>query len=137
LEAQLTASLHSIELLKAEIEYEESELVGAEERLASMKKNAKKEEDLWKKQAKKIESMIDVKSDLRLLEDSPDAIGLVEQEDMVDSMFEDDYGDMELTPILSQLRSHLESIQFNSMQVQGIPDALADVSLALEWILQR
>jgi kinetochore protein Fta7 len=130
----LTASLHSIQLLKTEIQTEENEVELDEAFLAELEKKAKTEEKFWKAQARKLESTTDLEPDDNLFGDTPDEIGFVQQDQAWESIFDDD---SDLSPILSQLKSHLESIQSNSMQVQGIPDALADASLAVEGILQK
>lgn len=102
-----------------------------EKELASLKYNAASEEKFWKQQNANRDATIDLeqKHDFG---DSPDDIGLVARNSAVDSLFDEE--DEDLSPILVQLRRHLESIHANGMQVQGLPDTLTEASIALEGL---
>jgi hypothetical protein len=50
----MTAALHSVELLKAEIAKEEELLFQDQRQLEELQKNAKKEMKFWQEQAKKV-----------------------------------------------------------------------------------
>jgi hypothetical protein len=70
-----------------------------------------------------------------VLPDGPDSIGLVSEVIDVDSIFDNE--DPDLAPILAQLTSHLESIQANSQQAEGVADAILSTRAALERVLPR
>ena len=68
------------------------------------------------------------------IDDSAEQIGaLFENSDV--RIFE--AADGENKPLVRQLRNHLDSIRSNSMQVEGIPDAIREGSIWLESVMHQ
>lgn len=64
--------------------------------------------------------------------DNADSIGLMKGRNK-HHVF--DETDEDLAPLLSQFRSHLESIQANGSQLEGVGDAIASAQAALRTAL--
>lgn len=64
--------------------------------------------------------------------DNADSIGLMKGRDK-HHLFNE--ADEDLAPLLSQFRSHLESIQANGSQLEGVGDAIASAQAALRTAL--
>ncbi|KAI9677696.1 MAG: hypothetical protein M1829_002468 [Trizodia sp. TS-e1964] len=133
LEAQLTPVLHSIQLTRAEIEKEEFLLRADQERLQTLQSNAKDEELLRRRQAKRSHGL------LQALEESPEgkeefcarAIGLITTPDP-DAPSLDSGADEEFEKVSKQLQSHLHSMRGNAEQVKDIAAGLASAQAAVD-----
>lgn len=140
----MTATIHSIELLKAEIEKQNELLYSDQKRLGDLEKDAKQEVQFWESQAKKVSKarvehgrrsnslqkhplldLINIKQDI---DDGPDDIGLLTDTKEV-SIFEAE--DDDLQPVLEQFRNHMESIRANHGQVESIPEAIREAGI---WV---
>jgi kinetochore protein Fta7 len=146
----MTAALHSVELLKAEIAKEEELLFQDQNQLEELQKNSKKEMKFWQEQAKKVWNPTGYASshfngflqrpaiDLPLLttepDDSAEQIGFVSEE-IRDSIF--DIRDKDLQPIIYQLRNHLDSIRTNNTQVDGVCDAIREAGISLDSLTHQ
>jgi kinetochore protein Fta7 len=147
----MTAALHSVDLLKAELAKEDEGLDQDQRELEELRRNSKKEMGFWKSQAKKAslaEATVRIDSDGRLqkhplvelpemdseIDDSADQIGVV-FESKGEGIFE--AADENVKPLVRQLRNHLDSIRSNSMQVEGIQDAIREGSILLDSVIHQ
>ena len=149
LENQLTPAMHSVDLLKAEIEKEEMQLERDQEVLARLEGNAKAEKTRQREQVTKvillyyllrtplmqlqIHPLLRLPKNFEVDGDGPDDINLINSKSTKPSLFDDP--DPELAPLLDQLRNHLESMQASHAQVQGIGNAMKDAQVALDDVL--
>jgi kinetochore protein Fta7 len=146
----MTAALHSVELLKAEIAKEEELLFQDQNQLEELQKNSKKDMKFWQEQAKKVRNPKNHASlhsnsfkqkptiELPLLttepDDSAEQIGFVTEE-IRDSIF--DIRDKDLQPIIYQLRNHLDSIRTNNTQIDGVSDAIREAGISLDSLIHQ
>ena len=149
LENQLTPAMHSVDLLKAEIEKEEMQLERDQEVLARLEGNAKAEKTRQREQVTKvillyyllrtplmqlqIHPLLRLPKNFEVDGDGPDDINLINSKSTEPSLFDDP--DPELAPLLDQLRNHLESMQASHAQVRGIENAMKDTQVALDDVL--
>ncbi|OCL12131.1 hypothetical protein AOQ84DRAFT_360907 [Glonium stellatum] len=133
LENQLTPAMHSVDLLKAEIEKEEMQLERDQEVLAKLEENAKAEKTRQKEQVTKTHPLLRLPKNFEIDGDGPDDINLVNPKSTEPLLL--DNPDPELAPLLDQLRNHLESMQANHSQIQGIENAMKDAQVALDNML--
>lgn len=133
MENQLTPAIHSVELLKAEIEKEELALERDRANLDKLEANARAEERKQKQQTAKVHPLLKRTAAASGLVDDADSIGLVPSKREESSLFVN--LDTDLAPLLNQLRSHLESMQSNHEQVEGIDSAMERAHAALDSVL--
>lgn len=149
LENQLTPAIHSVDLLKAEIEKEEMQLERDQEVLARLEGNAKAEKMRQREQVTKVillyyllrtplmrlqtHPLLRLPKNFEVDGDGPDDINLINSKLTEPSLFDDP--DPELAPLLDQLRNHLESMQASHAQVRGIENAMKDTQVALDDVL--
>jgi kinetochore protein Fta7 len=133
LESEMSTLIHSIELLKGELHKEEELTAQNQHQLEMIQKDAKLEDDFWRKKVKKNHSILSIDQSL-VVEDGPDEIGFVPQETVPSIM---DYDDEDLSPILSQLNDHLESIRTNHIQVEGIGEAIREAGIAVDSLMHQ
>ncbi|KAF2432076.1 hypothetical protein EJ08DRAFT_732822 [Tothia fuscella] len=126
LEAEETVVGHSIDLLKGEIEREERRLERRREILAELEAEEVEEEDAGSQRQASHPLLEKYKASK--LHDDADAIGLIERP-VRDSFF--DSPDPELQPLITQLGSHLDNIQANTAQLDGLSNALTSAEAAL------
>ncbi|KAF2090254.1 hypothetical protein K490DRAFT_17338, partial [Saccharata proteae CBS 121410] len=132
LENTLTPAMHSVELLKTEVEKEEEALRRDRALLAELKTNAKAHQQSQHQRTRKAHPLLrsvkttatdDDAVNINMVRGSAKAVGL------------DDVNDSDLKPLLDQLRNHIESMQTNSAQVEGVEDALSGAQTAVDGIL--
>ena len=149
LENQLTPAMHSVDLLKAEIEKEEMQLERDQEVLARLEGNAKAEKTRQREQVTKVvllyyllrtplmqlqtHPLLRLPKNFEVDGDGPDDINLINSKLTEPSLFDDP--DPDLAPLLDQLRNHLESMQASHAQVRGIENAMKDTQVALDDVL--
>ena len=149
LENQLTPAMHSVDLLKAEIEKEEMQLERDQEVLARLEGNAKAEKTRQREQVTKVillyyllrtplmqlqtHPLLRLPKNFEIDGDGPNDINLMNSKLTEPSLFDDP--DPEVAPLLDQLRNHLESMQANHVQVRGIENAIKDTQVALDDVL--
>ena len=149
LENQLTPAIHSVDLLKAEIEKEEMQLERDQEVLARLEGNAKAEKTRQREQVTKVvllyyllrtplmqlqtHPLLRLPKNFEVDGDGPDDINLINSKLTEPSLFDDP--DPDLAPLLDQLRNHLESMQASHAQVRGIENAMKDTQVALDDVL--
>ncbi|KAF2497689.1 hypothetical protein BU16DRAFT_482847 [Lophium mytilinum] len=133
LENQLTPAMHSIDLLKAAIEKEEAQLERDKEVLAEFEENAKAEKTALKNMSVKPHPMLRLPKNFEIGDDSAEDIGLVRQKTAKQALFDDP--DPDFAPLLDTLRNHLESMQGNHEQVQGIDAVMQEAQAALDDVL--
>lgn len=149
LENQLTPAIHSVDLLKAEIEKEEMQLERDQEVLARLEGNAKAEKMRQREQVTKVillyyllrtplmqlqtHPLLRLPKNFEVDGDGPDDINFINSKLTEPSLFDDP--DPELAPLLDQLRNHLESMQASHAQVRGIENAMKDTQVALDDVL--
>ena len=149
LENQLTPAIHSVDLLKAEIEKEEMQLERDQEVLARLEGNAKAEKTRQREQVTKVvllyyllrtplmqlqtHPLLRLPKNFEVDGDGPDDINLINSKLTEPSLFDDP--DPDLAPLLDQLRNHLESMQASHAQVRGIENAMKDAQVALDDVL--
>jgi len=130
LEIQLTTATNSVDLLRAEIKREESELAREVSQLGELEKNAKAAKTERKRQTKNDHPV------LRRLEHYSEGQGYNNVAEMRDNEVAlcDIEADSNLRPFVEQLRSHLESMQSNASQIAGIRDAITRSQAALNLL---
>lgn len=149
LENQLTPAIHSVDLLKAEVEKEEMQLERDQEVLARLEGNAKAEKTRQREQVTKVvllyyllrtplmqlqtHPLLRLPKNFEVDGDGPDDINLINSKLTEPSLFDDP--DPDLAPLLDQLRNHLESMQASHAQVRGIENAMKDTQVALDDVL--
>ncbi|GAQ06537.1 hypothetical protein ALT_3858 [Aspergillus lentulus] len=130
LESSLASMTDSIDLLKAEIEREETLLAKETKQLQEMEKNANRAEAERKRQMKNEHPA------LRQLDDIPKTQGraahfaILEAKDS-QSGYDELENDPEISGLLKQLNGHLKSMQTNVAPLTGLKDALTRSETAL------
>ncbi|KAE9984236.1 hypothetical protein EG327_005092 [Venturia inaequalis] len=132
LEAEQIPAEDSVKLLEEEIEREELHTENKRQVLADLEKNAKASIQQQKKRAKATHPLLIKMTTPARHSDNADSIGLARARNK-HHVF--DETDEDLTPLLSQFRSHLESIQANGSQLEGVGDAIASAQAALRTAL--
>lgn len=135
LETQLTAAVHTVELLKVAISEEEQALEEDKRALARFEKDAKAEVRQWEQQAKKMHPLLELPDLKDKPRDGAEQIGFVSDDSDDRSIFETD--DAELAPVLQQLRSHVDNISQNNQQVDGLTEGISRASMALNELLRQ
>ncbi|OBT82100.1 hypothetical protein VE02_09035 [Pseudogymnoascus sp. 03VT05] len=121
-EGLLTPALHARELLKAEIRREEVILEREQEALEELEKNASAERGRRKAEAKKLHPSLAKRGGMAEWSDR-DQLNLADGQTLAD-VLEDAKIDDDLRPIVEELQNHLESMQNNFKQVEGIVPAI-------------
>ncbi|KAH7419787.1 CENP-Q, a CENPA-CAD centromere complex subunit-domain-containing protein [Cadophora sp. MPI-SDFR-AT-0126] len=134
LEAQLTPALHSSQLLEAELSKELAKLEADKEFLAELETNAKAEALVRNQAARKLHSVLKEDDSIGGIELLKDDIGLQvdRQFPVLDLGVQDDEN---LRPLMEELGDHVDSIQGNIKQVQGISQAMAKSRAAVQATL--
>ncbi|KAI9751607.1 MAG: Cytochrome c oxidase assembly protein cox11, mitochondrial [Chaenotheca gracillima] len=135
LEAQLTPATHSIDLFRSEIAREKRRLEEDRTRLETLKKDARAEEGLRKRQKKSVHPILRASSSVSKGEDRDIVVSGVVVEDPGESQSLKIEDDPALAPIVAQLRSHLESIQGNTSFLEGFEEEQRRTRAALDNVL--
>ncbi|KZZ93932.1 hypothetical protein AAP_02025 [Ascosphaera apis ARSEF 7405] len=131
LESQLATTTGSIDLLRAEIHREKALLAKETSRLNALKSNAKSAAVEKKRLAKKIHPKIkELDQNDDHVHQRTEMFQLSKDQTLLCDINEDD---AELYPIVKQLRRHLESMRQNSLQVDGLKDAVSRTKAALDF----
>ena len=124
LENQLTSSIHSIALLRAQIKKEEEALRKDKDDLQALEQSAKSARGLRKEQSRKLHPLArEEDGDNEAMEDA------AAQKPMLGLDLEDD---RDAQVLVGQLRSHLESIRNNTAGTMEIVDAMEVVQAKLD-----
>ncbi|KAI9844561.1 MAG: hypothetical protein M1837_005520 [Sclerophora amabilis] len=135
LEAQLTPAVHSIELFRSEVAKERQRLGADQARLDELKRNARTEESMHKRQAKKnLHPLLHQAATLNDGEVRFNASELTAEEVKPDHGLETE-DDQAVAPVLAQLQNHLESMHSNTSFLEGIGDQLIRSRAAVETVL--
>ncbi|KAK3061712.1 hypothetical protein LTS18_005601, partial [Coniosporium uncinatum] len=138
LEAQVTGNLHAVELLEEAVEREEAGLERERRAVGRLEGNGMQEERGWRERDKKAHPLLATaltQGDGHVVDDA-ESIGLVTSMVPLDDALEEEV-DEELGPLLEQLKSHVESIQGNGIQVAGVADAIVGAQASLDGALAR
>ncbi|KAI9826187.1 MAG: hypothetical protein M1819_007443 [Sarea resinae] len=130
LESQLTPSIHSVALLRAEIEREERALADEKEQLDELETNAAASETRHRKQAKKLHPLLQTPLHAKGHEDNAKLVRLIKPDPLEPRLVDDQ--DPDLEPIVQQLRNHLDSIQSNTTQINDLGKALLRTRVAVD-----
>ncbi|KAF2639246.1 hypothetical protein P280DRAFT_56687 [Massarina eburnea CBS 473.64] len=137
---EVTTERHSKQLLKEQVKVTQHLLDKDQENLVQLKRNAKEWRAEWKHQEKhgRLHPLLQDLEDAETEGDGPDSIGLRPSRGTdTTSLADVDSPDVELAPLLEQLRRSLESLQGNHEQVAGIDEALLNATAALDEVLFR
>lgn len=144
LEGRLGTGLHSVKVLRAEVRREEALLEKERKELAELEKNARAmEKRRVKAGAKRHAILNEIDFPTRPKDTEPtDADGqrFLEAKSTPDEKEQDEDLDLEsllddddeIAPLLTQLRSHLDSMRGNSAQIEGLVPALREARVGLE-----
>ncbi|KAF1851946.1 uncharacterized protein K460DRAFT_325365 [Cucurbitaria berberidis CBS 394.84] len=134
---EVTTARHSKQLFSEQVKVAQSFLKKDEENLEQLKKHAKKWRTEWKHQERtgRLHPLLQDVEGAETHNDSPGDIGLKRSEPVNLSLLE--AHDVELAPVLEQLRRSLENMQGNHAQVEGIDEAMRDAQAALDDFLFR
>ncbi|KAF2839607.1 hypothetical protein M501DRAFT_1010693 [Patellaria atrata CBS 101060] len=135
LDSQLTPAMHSVELLKSQIKEQEQLLNIDRQCLKRLKDDAREEELRQRSTTRGVHPAIKLPVDFEKGDDDPESISLVLSTPFADQVLEDEISYPELQSLLGQLRNHLESMQANMAQVDGIGDALISAHASLDGLL--
>ncbi|ELR08147.1 hypothetical protein VC83_08905 [Pseudogymnoascus destructans] len=122
-EGLLTPALHARELLKAEIRREEVMLEREKQALEKLEKNAAAERGRRKAEAKKLDPSLAKRGGEVVEWGGHDQLNLADEQTTAD-VLEDAKIDDDLRPIMEELQNHLESMENNFKQVEGIIPAI-------------
>lgn len=126
LENQLTSSIHSIALLRAQIKKEEEALRKDKDDLQALEQSAKSARGMRKEQSRKLHPLArEEAGDNETMEDA------VAQNSMIEIDLEED---KDAQVLVGQLRSHLESIRNNTAGTMEILDAMELVQAKLDIV---
>ncbi|KAF2096419.1 hypothetical protein NA57DRAFT_78025 [Rhizodiscina lignyota] len=129
LENLVTPAIHSIELLKAEIEKEEAALQRDRETLRRLERDSQAEQRAAESSVTTIHPLLESGLDSETIANDAESINMQKADEASSIPLED--MDHELLPLIAQFRSHLESMQANAMQVDGLSEAISRTSAAL------
>ncbi|KAH0557129.1 hypothetical protein GP486_005079 [Trichoglossum hirsutum] len=134
-QASLTPAIHSINLLKAEIDKEELLLQADETKLSDLTENAKAVESSRRMQAKQLHPLLKAVKPAEV-EDDAGTIGLVDV-GMASNAKLDFQPDEVLVSLIKQLDGHLKSLGENTAQVKVLGAALANTRAVVDDALYR
>lgn len=141
LENTLNPLLHSVSLLEREIRKEEGALERDYDSLHKLEANARSEAKGWREKAKRehvLASGIRRKGDSGDHEDEGDRLELVARpEDAPLGGLFKDLDDEELATLSKQIGSHMESMQGNLQQIDGVVPAISRSKAALQQLMQK
>ncbi|KAI5304129.1 hypothetical protein KEM56_006816 [Ascosphaera pollenicola] len=131
LEAHLATTTGSVDLQRAEIQREKALLAKETSQLNALKANAKSAAAERKRLAKKAHPKIRELENDHEPSHPTSAIGMfkISKDPLLCDI---DENDSDLYPIIKQLRRHLESMRQNSLQVDGLKDAVGRAKAALD-----
>ncbi|KAL6711346.1 hypothetical protein ACN47E_005877 [Coniothyrium glycines] len=134
---EVTTARHSKQLLNEQAKITESLLKKDEESLDELKRNAKEWKTEWKHQEKhgRLHPLLKDLDNAEAQGDMPEEISLKTTTSIEPLVL--DTSDVELAPLLEQLRRSLEHIQGNHAQVEGIDEAMKSAQVALDDVLFR
>ncbi|KAK3079156.1 hypothetical protein LTS18_005595, partial [Coniosporium uncinatum] len=138
LEAQVTGNLHAVELLEEAVEREEAGLESERRAVGRLEGNGRQEERGWRERNKQAHPLLATalaEGNGHVVDDA-ESIGLVTSTVPLDDTLEEEV-DEGLGPLMEQLKSHVESIQGNGMQVAGVADAIVGAQASLNGALAR
>ncbi|KAL1966109.1 hypothetical protein VTN77DRAFT_4857 [Rasamsonia byssochlamydoides] len=134
LEAQLSTTTNSIDLLKMELEKEEALLAKETKQLEEMEKNAKRAEAERKRQMKNEHPVLrHLESLPRHQERAPAPFSVLDGQDSDTALCDVD-PDPELLSLITQLNGHLQSMQNNVAPFVGLKDAITQAQVALDLL---
>ncbi|KAI3395800.1 hypothetical protein diail_883 [Diaporthe ilicicola] len=141
LENTLNPLLHSVSLLEREIKNEEDALAKDYDSLHKLEANAKSEAKAWREKAKREHVLtpgIIRKGDGGDYDDEGDRLELVAKPDGValGGLFKD-LGDEELMTLSKQIGSHMDSMQGNLQQIDGVIPAISRSKAALQQVVLK
>ncbi|CZS99370.1 uncharacterized protein RAG0_07713 [Rhynchosporium agropyri] len=134
LEAQLTPTLHSNQLLEAELSKERARLDSDLEILAELEKNAKAEAAMRNKAARRLHSVLRPVSSSAEVDLLKDKIGLMEEQ-IIPSFTLGSQDDNSLHALVRDLDGHVDTIKGNIKQVQGVSQAIVKSRAAVQATL--
>ncbi|KAI9718234.1 MAG: hypothetical protein M1812_004224 [Candelaria pacifica] len=123
LESLLTPAIHSIELLKAEIEKEERALDGDREQLGELEQNAAFAEKERTRHTKKAHALLKLQDSPTTNAEETNLTGLTNKVTSSTLPLEGE-SDSNILPLAKQLQNHLDSIQSNTTQILDVGGAL-------------
>ena len=130
IEEQVTADIHSINLLRAQIAREEQLLNQDKAEVEHLEESLKANEAYRRDQSRTLHPTA---RKLGQIEDSTDLLALEAKDKKrvrisIAELFEDE----EMAPILQQLQNHLDSMQSNVADVKGVRSAVKQAAAELE-----
>ena len=135
LEDQLTDNIHSINLLRAQVAQEERSLQEDRRELASLNNNMKSTEALRRRQQKTLHPLAQAVRETQM------AVQQTESDDETSNILNNHHpgskawmlpeADLDVQPLLKQLRSHLDTIHNNTAGVQPIGAAVTEAQAAI------
>lgn len=125
LETQLTADLHSVNLIKGEIEKERRLLKGDKEELEQLEKALRDEESRRRRHNKRLHPLAQTR------EQNPGGLRPRLPSDTA-PLLRDLQNDASMQDLLKQLHNHLESMQNNTASIEQIPSAITTSQAALD-----
>ncbi|KAI9697241.1 MAG: hypothetical protein M1836_004805 [Candelina mexicana] len=131
LESLLTPTIHSIELLKAEIDKEERALNGDRKQLDELEQNAAFAEKERTRQTKKAHALLRLQDSPAANADETNVTGIPIKTPGSTLTLESEL-DPNLSPLAEQLQNHLESMQSNTAQVSNVVTALVRTRAAVD-----
>lgn len=141
LENTLNPLLHSVSLLEREIKKEEDALGRDYDSLHKLEANARSEAKGWREKAKRehvLASGIRRKGEDGDDDDEGDRLELVARpEDAATGGLFKDLDDEELVTLSKQIGSHMESMQGNLQQIDGVVPAISRSKAALQQLIQE
>lgn len=151
LEGQLTTTLHSIELLKAQVKKEEMLLMTEKSECEELESNAQREADRTRVEARKFHPLLQVgvkpieyKGVEMFFKRTANTGSVAPIEVRIPGQFcastnhlqrIDTYS--ELKPLLTQIHGHVDSIQANSAQIEELENAILSGKAGLQDVLFR
>ncbi|KAF2762129.1 Sec6-domain-containing protein [Pseudovirgaria hyperparasitica] len=134
LDGQLTASLHGVKLLEAEIEKEERALSHDRAVSEQLESKAKLAEQKHRQTGAKLHPLLR-SSAATGDDDHPESIKVAFSTRINATSI--DETDQDLVPLLDQLRNHLESMQANVAPIYGLRNTIAQAHCALTGVLSE
>ncbi|KAL9084961.1 MAG: hypothetical protein Q9165_007827 [Trypethelium subeluteriae] len=132
LESRLTAAMHAVELLKAEIRKEENALEVDRGRYAELQTNAKAEYRELTKQASKAHPLLRVAEPTQG-EDSAEAIRL--REPTSKATLRLDSADSDIADLVQQFSGHLDHMSANYERVNSLREGILKAKMQLDRVL--
>ena len=133
-ERKLTPLLHSVMLLKAEIKREEELLEAETKALERLERNAKEDRARRRAEVRKFHPSLRKPEGIT---EGLEAEGLTLAEDKEDFQIKEDELGEDVAPVVKELHNHLDSMENNFRQVDGIEEAMMVAEAELKNQLLR